>query len=101
VSDLMARPVCPAVPAPRAADDWHEQVLGDLGPKVFVSLARSDQRCKAMQYVRALLAQAVDLDIENTGVFVAALRLSERLIQLGGKDRAVRQLGKRIVVGQE
>ncbi|RPF21694.1 IS701 family transposase [Myceligenerans xiligouense] len=79
MSDLMGRPVRPAVPAHRAADDWHEQVLGDLGPKVFVSLARSDQRCKAMQYVRALLATPGRKSVRNIARSVGGAAAAQRL----------------------
>jgi hypothetical protein len=49
-------------PAPFAASEYpiarpttRERVLDDLGPRLFASLTRNDQRRKAMEYVQALL----------------------------------------------
>src|SRR5688572_30191069 len=47
------------------------------------------------------IAQPVDLDVENAGMLVPALRLPQSLIELAGEDGAVGEFGERIVIGDE
>ncbi len=47
------------------------------------------------------LAQAIDFNIEDGRMFVAALGMFERFLKQVGKDCTIRQLGQRIVVGDK
>lgn len=73
-------------PAPLTAPEYpiarpttQELVLGDLGPTLFASLNRHDQRRKAMEYVQALLATRGRKSIRGIARTIGGSAAAQRL----------------------
>ncbi|GAB3174221.1 transposase [Myceligenerans halotolerans] len=78
--ELVLRPAPLTAPEyPIAGPTPQEVILGELGPTLFASLTRNDQRRKAMQYVHALLVTRGRKSIRSISRAIGGSAAAQRL----------------------